>query len=256
MKKILILSLIFFTTNSFASGINGDTSTAPCDNETLSKYTGTANVEINWEPNVIGLKWFDGDTELNVATASQSCTYDGMITVPPAPPQKLGYTFNGWKIPKMDFGTIPTNENGTERWGKGEYNGRDTCWYNTNATPIWSSVVCANVSAFYELQRQEWKVIFNHGTLYGIATCSITTSTSWLGQGNPSTEIGRYCWCKATKYRASNTNVIKSSLNTLSWIYHDSFNTDEDCISGCANLCSYYSFVNYNSQRALFTPAQ
>lgn len=96
MKKILILLMIFFATDSFATGISGGT-TAPCDNDTLSKYNGTVNAEINWEPNTINLNWYDGDTKLTVQNSSQTCTYDGTITVPPQP-TKPGYTFNGWKV--------------------------------------------------------------------------------------------------------------------------------------------------------------
>ena len=96
MKKLFILFLLLFTNDSFATGI-GNLATAPCDNDTLSKYTGTANVEINWEPNTIGLKWFNGDQQIAGQT---SCTYNGTITVPPAP-TKPGYTFNGWKVQKI-----------------------------------------------------------------------------------------------------------------------------------------------------------
>jgi len=93
MKKLLILFLYLFVNVAFATGI-GNVATAPCDNDTLSKYTGTANVEINWEPNTIGLKWFNGDQQIAGQT---SCVYDGTITVPPQP-TKPGYTFNGWKV--------------------------------------------------------------------------------------------------------------------------------------------------------------
>lgn len=99
MKKLFVLLLPLFAIDSFASGISGGTS-APCDNATLDKYNGTVNAEINWEPNVIQLGWYDGDTKLNVENASQTCTYDGMITVPPQP-TKPGYTFNGWKVKKI-----------------------------------------------------------------------------------------------------------------------------------------------------------
>ena len=103
MKKFLIiLSMFIFTTDSFATGISGGTS-APCDNDTLNKYTGTANVEINWEPNTISLNWYDGDTKLTVANNSQTCVYDGTLTVP-TQPTKPGYTFNGWKVIKVPGG--------------------------------------------------------------------------------------------------------------------------------------------------------
>ena len=101
MKKLLIiLSLCIFTTDSFASGIASNSASALCDNDTLSKYSGTANVEINWEPNTIGLKWYNGDQQVAGPT---SCVYDSTITVPPQP-TKLGYTFNGWKVWKV---TVP-----------------------------------------------------------------------------------------------------------------------------------------------------
>ena len=98
MKKVCVLFLLFFVLPVFATGISGNS--APCDNATLSKYNGTANIEINWEPNVIGLKWYNDNQQVEGPT---SCTYDGMITVPPQP-TKLGYTFNGWKVWKP---TVP-----------------------------------------------------------------------------------------------------------------------------------------------------
>jgi hypothetical protein len=102
MKKVLVLLLCLFVGDSFATGISGGT-TAPCDNDTLSKYTGTANVEINWEPNTINLNWYNGDEKLTVANNSQSCVYDGTLTVP-TQPTKPGYTFNGWKVIKVPGG--------------------------------------------------------------------------------------------------------------------------------------------------------
>ena len=157
MKKFLILLLCLFTTDSYSTGI-GNVSSAPCDNDTLSKYTGTANVEINWEPNTIGLKWFNGEEQI---TGQTSCVYDGTITVPPTP-TKLGYTFNGWKIPKYDFSTIPTDVNGTQRWAIGWYKDENYCWYDDNQNNA-HNVNCNSDSTYNELQTHEWKVRFEHG---------------------------------------------------------------------------------------------
>ena len=96
MKKVFLLFLFVFSLPTFATGING--ASAPCDNATLSKYTGTADIEINWEPNTINLNWYDGDTKLTVQQSAQSCVYDGTLTVPTTQPTKPGYTFNGWKV--------------------------------------------------------------------------------------------------------------------------------------------------------------
>ena len=101
MKKLCILFLSLLVSPTFATGISG--ANAPCDNATLNKYTGTANVEINWEPNTINLNWYDGDTKLTVANNSQTCVYDGTLTVP-AQPTKPGYTFNGWKVIRVPGG--------------------------------------------------------------------------------------------------------------------------------------------------------
>ena len=95
MKKVFLLFLFVFSLPTFATGISG--ASAPCDNATLAKYTGTADIEINWEPNTINLNWYDGDTKLTVANSAQSCVYDSTLTVPQQP-TKPGYTFNGWKV--------------------------------------------------------------------------------------------------------------------------------------------------------------
>ena len=104
MKKLFILFLLFFTTDSFATGIGVIDNTAPCTNSTLDKYTGTANAEIDWQPNTINVTWFDGDTQLDVPSNAQSCVYDGTLTVPPAPSARPGYTFNGWKVRGLPAG--------------------------------------------------------------------------------------------------------------------------------------------------------
>jgi len=257
MKQLFLLFLLFFTTDSYSSGISGGTNTAPCDNDTLSKYTGTVDAEVNWEPNVINLKWFNGDTELNVAAASQTCTYDGMITVPPAPPQKLGYTFNGWKIPKIDFATIPTNEEGTERWAIGWRNNADYCYYDTNTIAA-THVTCGSDSTYNELQTHKWKVKFNHGDLYGISVCS-TTNGNHGQTGNPTIDFGQYCWCKATGYKATNTAIVNGSLYTLPWVFRR-YDNGNGTQSGCAQVCSIYCARDAESSevflRTLLTPAQ
>ena len=101
MKKLLLVFLLMFASPAFATGISG--TSAPCDNATLAKYTGTADIEINWEPNTINLNWYDGDTKLTVANSAQSCVYDSTLTVPPQP-TKPGYTFNGWKVIRVPGG--------------------------------------------------------------------------------------------------------------------------------------------------------
>ena len=254
MKKVSLLFLCAFISPAFATGIGTGTTSAPCDNATLSKYNGTADIEINWEPNTINLTWYDGDTQLNVPVASQTCTYDGMITVPSAPPQKLGYTFNGWKIPKIDFSTIPTNVNGTNRWAIGWRNDEIYCSYGTDINN-YNQVPCSSDITYNELQTHEWKTRFTHGDLYGTSVCTTATGSRWGGIGNPAIEngTGQYCWCQATKYKAINTNIINSPTHTLSWVYAKTYTSTANCLTSCSLYCSLRvdSFFS-----GIFTPAQ
>ena len=245
MKKFLILLLCLFATDSFASGISGGTTTAPCDNATLSKYTGTANVEINWEPNVINLKWYDGDTEINVANASQTCTYDGMITVPPQP-TKPGYTFNGWKIAKYDFSTLPVNASGIHAWSKNAP-GYD-CWYGSGQT---FQTPCDN-GDFDDLDYNEWKVSFNYGMVYGVAKCSSTVSETTGEIKTPAEQTGSYCYCRATGFIPTNSTLKYIPTRTLNWAFVKPLNGVDGCNAQCADYCSAWLTFKTNLRQSLY----
>lgn len=65
-----------------------------CSSNVL-KTVGTASyLEPIFTPNTVSLTWDDGVGN----TQSTSCTYDGLINLPPEPPQRPGYRFNGWKL--------------------------------------------------------------------------------------------------------------------------------------------------------------
>ncbi|MCQ2568564.1 MAG: hypothetical protein MJ163_03135, partial [Alphaproteobacteria bacterium] len=82
MKKFFVALFMLLTIPAFATGVSSTASTADCDNATLNTYTGTSNLAADWQANTIALHWYDGDTELTVPTASQTCTYDGTLTPP------------------------------------------------------------------------------------------------------------------------------------------------------------------------------
>ena len=90
-----------FSTNLFATDPNiaASATTANCDNATLETYSGSSNLQANWEANKINLTWYSDDTQItDVQSAATSCNYDSGLTVPSTPPTKTGYTFNGWKV--------------------------------------------------------------------------------------------------------------------------------------------------------------
>ena len=156
--------------------IDADATTATCDESVLNASNGTANLEINWEPNVIPLRWYSGNTEIHPEnTNANSCTYDGALNIPATPPEREGYNFAGWKIrPTYDFSKLAPSgvyalTDTDQRYTKRVY-GRQGCVYNGN---IHTNIPCTDPE-FDELSNDEWKIKFNTGTLYGNAICGST----------------------------------------------------------------------------------
>ena len=100
MKKILMCLLtVLFVCNAYATtDIAADATTGDCDESTLGTYSGSADLEIKWEPNTIPIRWYDGDNRLTVQSSAQSCTYDEGLHLPTTQPTKNGYVFNGWTV--------------------------------------------------------------------------------------------------------------------------------------------------------------
>ena len=228
MKKIFLLFLLFFTTDSFATGI-GAMATAPCDNETLSKYTGTANIEINWEPNVIGLRWSNGAEQIN---GQSTCTYDGTITVPPQP-TKLGYTFKGWKVDhSCGLKNVDTSINGTSRCSKnmgGNYDG-----------------TCQN---YILTENNTYAVVFDYGIILGQALCSSTSGYEGAFGTPNENSTGENCWCRIIGYVWPEGGICST---TSGWM-REPFNSNQiasgvTCADGCAATCAY-RLAAYSNRR-------
>ncbi len=113
-KASIIFAFLFsiFSTNLFATDPNipaGATS-ASCDNSTLNTYSGTSNLQANWEANKIDLYWYSDDEQITtVQDAATSCNYDSGLSVPSTSPTKTGYTFNGWKVRGLPDGYTRVN---------------------------------------------------------------------------------------------------------------------------------------------------
>ena len=98
MKKLLLVSLFIFTLPAIGSGINANSASAPCTNNTLETYSGNSNLQADWQPNEIQLRWYNENERLTVQQSAQSCTYDGTLTIPSTQPTRTGYTFAGWEV--------------------------------------------------------------------------------------------------------------------------------------------------------------
>ena len=238
MKKLFLLFLLFFTTNSFASGIASNTASAPCTNTTLETYSGNSNLSADWQPNEIQLRWYNGNTLMDVQSAANTCTYDDTLTIPSTAPTRTGYTFDGWTVrPEYDFSTLPTNEIGTEAYGIG-IDGRFICYTQTageaEGTACYTPVF---IDGFNGLDKGEWKTVFSWGTLYGMSMCSSSAETPIESND------GRYCWCKATGYipNGASTKYAPISAN---WVYNSNCWSDRwgsICSSVCAGRCALYT---------------
>ena len=252
MKKLLILLLIIFTIDSFASGIASNSASAPCTNNTLETYSGNSNLAADWQPNTIQLRWYDNNTLLNVQSAANTCVYDGALTIPQTAPSRTGYTFAGWEVrPQMDFSTIPTNDNGLERWSIGWYNNANYCLYSNSQNSDLRN--CSEYSMYEKLQTFEWAVVFEHGNLYGMSMCSSSYNNTQYTTGVPSTTNGDYCWCKATGYESNTDNILKRPSQTLPWVYSWAESVG-DCPRACPTHCAYGAVFSRTARILLFTP--
>ena len=187
-----IFSFIF-SAPLFATGIPSNASTADCKNSTLSTYSGTSNLQANWDANIITLHWYSEDNEIqNVPSTSQSCTYDGSLTPLPVSnvPTRTGYTFKGWRArqpvaPTCSTANLDPNIDGTSSSGS-DYG-------NT------------------------WSVTFSYGTVFGEAVCSNAVNenppTNCFG-GDDTTEMA-ICSCRVTSYTLNNANQCNLSDTTL-----------------------------------------
>ena len=103
MKNIFLTSAIIAIMSYPAIALDENNHIEPspetdCVESTLGTATGPANLEADWTANTINLEWYNEDTKLTVPTTSNTCRYDGQITLPSTNPTKTGYTFRGWQV--------------------------------------------------------------------------------------------------------------------------------------------------------------
>lgn len=161
--------------------------------------------------------WVNGEVY-----ATTSCEIGGDISVP-EPPQKKGYTFQGWENATYDISTLDTSKSG---YGH-VYNGK------------------------------KYRVSFAYGTIYGEWLCSSTTpsTASWYTttpeELDTTTGSGGNCYCRIFEFIPSGSSKIYETPLT-SWIYFLTYNTETLCSQG-GNNCSYQcvsSLLSNSSKRA------
>ena len=241
---------------AFATDPDIDTATASCSDDVFNSNTGPVNIEVNWEPNEINLRWYNNNTLITTSNnASNTCTYDENDLTIPAAPTRTGYTFKGWRArSQIHFSVSQLGLNrGVSRYGKGVYNNEDYCNSSYQASNGGGPEYCATNPNYMELQRNEWKIIFQSGVaLYGMSGCS-TQVGSAKQRGTPPIDGGKYCWCKATGYKDI-AGPLYGPDTTLYWMYLLNRSNAVFCARDCATLCAYYISGDVATRNFLFSP--
>ena len=244
-----------FSAPTFAADIPSSASTADCKNNPLQTYSGTSNLQADWQANTIQLHWYNGDDELTVASASQSCIYDGTLTPPATIPTKTGYTFKGWRVRPPQTCGIESLETGTPGISSG--------YKNDSAGP--RGAMSNNVSLFGLTSDNTWAARYSYGVVYGMARCSSTSGNKNNGEyGEPSTnwlkttseDLGQYCWCKVTGFTPtadSYTSGPTCNVSGEKWVFFIKHASTDDCRYNCALYCAYNTYMGNPIQIALFS---
>ena len=249
----------------FATDIPSSASTADCKNNPLQTYSGTSNLQADWQANTIALHWYNGDDELTVPSASQSCVYDGTLTPPATIPTRTGYTFRGWRVRQADtscFASQVCSLTGSGVNGL-TYDESDSTTYGYYSHDGQNK---ANEST-YGLTAGGWALKDTSGGITkGIASCNSTMPTimetimTAMGNGTmteeqaiaavygscesdaikpgntfSSSSSGQYCWGKISSYTPSGGSVC--NVASPSWVLIGGFESASACARSCADNC-------------------
>ncbi len=222
IRTIYFAFLFFvFSTNLFATDPNipSNATSASCNNATLETYSGTSNLQANWEANQIDLFWYSDDEQItNIQSAATTCDYDSGLTVPSNPPTKTGYTFNGWTVRGLPDGytRLQYIQSSGTQYIDTQYTG------NQNTEIIAKSL--ATTTGRY---------------IYGVATSSNTRAiTAYISSsGN---------W----RMSSSATAVSNSTAYTLNKIHNTKHNKNGVWVDG-VQIGSYTSITNFTTPNYL-----
>ena len=173
MKKLLSSSIIAMLASlpAFATTPTTLPNNALCNETNLGTESGSADIEVVWEPNTINTQWFTGYGENTAAANATTCEYGGTINLPATNPSRAGYAFAGWKLraPQCAIPAALLNTNGNHYYAHGLDNGENYCFMES--FEIGEEINCSTVS---DLSLNQWKTEFSYGTVRGIASCQPT----------------------------------------------------------------------------------
>ena len=257
----ILISAPLFAIVSCDPSLNGD---CPyCVNSNLQTYSGTSNLQANWSANTIQLHWYedsDATTEMNVASVSQSCVYDGTLTPPATIPTKTGYTFKGWRVRQASNDCFESSVCGLNgNTVNGLTYDRDNSIYGYNSH---DGQHTHNTSTYGLTSTGTWAVRdTNGGIIKGTASCNDTAvsdpeysycNNDTFKPGNTfnTSSSGRYCWCKMSSYTPSGGSAC--NVASPSWVVHYDGESASSCASRCAGYCTRNVMADSGFRRAVF----
>jgi len=178
------------------------------------------------------VRWYVDDTLYDTTT----CTLGGDIVLP-TPPTKVGRVFHGWAA-FYDFSSIDTSINGHRYYARTL---AGTCRYLDADAGMTSSAVqtCSNAN-YSDLVTQEWKTIFDYGTVYGTSLCSVTGGT-YAVAGTPDEvttgDEALKCWCKLEGIKPTGSEILYEPPAASLWVFDGSASSRSVCESDCAYNC-------------------
>ena len=181
----------------------------------------------------IALTWYDGNSTISGPT---SCAVGGVF-LPPTPPARTGYVFNGWKIKET---LIPAGKCGIDALDTSISSSIPEAYKNDSTGT--NGTYSENAENYGITTDNTWAVQFSYGTVWGKANCNDNSgSRGNVAQITPKSK-GKKCWCQVTGFTAlggaypygPQCTTIESSL----WVYSWGTDNVNKCAYSCAGSCA------------------
>ena len=147
-----------------------------------------------------------------------TCQTGDDISVPTAP-TKRGHTFNGWVF-AYDFSTLDASVDGT--------------------------------SSSSDALNRTWTSTFDYGMVSGVSLCSATAGTSNIAGTPDESKSGSRCWCKATAYKPTGSNITYGNTSSFLWVLLSTYPSASSCLSGCVSNCAGNVRLGLTFRQAVF----
>ena len=261
---------------------------ASCDNSVLNTTTGPASLEAIYSPNSINVKFYDGvippyatpdynpyDPN-NPGYYSGMCMYDMVLSLPPAPPIRPGYQFDGWTLynplrhidlrafpySESNYYTAITPEQSVDNnvdvpqpvsWKLTNPLSQKTIYGQAKCAQIGSGprgckpgmTHCKNLPAYEAPNEFDWQLPLAGNVDYWKMSDEEMQEYEDYFVSYPDPYPQYYCWCKPVAYQNISNGIYYPVKITEDWLAPDYMTNSEDmCFSMCVDKCVHmYMYI-------------